>query len=79
MNRSRKATSSSRGGTAAHAYRSGVSDLPIGAWKEANTGRKSRFSGTTWFRLKDGKFVEELGQEGAPDVVLQQLGLVKAT
>ena len=53
------------------------SDLPIGSLDEANTGKTIRFTGTTWFRLRDGKIVEELGQEGALDAV-RQLGLIRA-
>lgn len=51
-------------------------DLPIGSLDEANTGKTMRFTGTTWLRLRDGKIVEELGQEGALDAV-RQLGLIK--
>lgn len=50
-------------------------DLPVGALSEANTGKTIRFTGASWFGLKDGKIVNELGQEGAL-TALQQLGLV---
>jgi predicted ester cyclase len=50
-------------------------DLPIGALPHPNSGREMRFSGTTIFRLQDGKIVEETGEEAAL-VALQQLGLI---
>lgn len=50
-------------------------DLPVGALTEANTGKVMRFTGTSWLELKDGKIINELGQEGAL-TALQQLGLV---
>jgi predicted ester cyclase len=50
------------------------SDLPVGALL-AKTGKKIRFTGTTVFRIENGKVAEELGQEGAL-TALQQLGLV---
>jgi hypothetical protein len=40
-----------------------------------NTSKEMYFSGTTIFTLKDGKIVEEVGEEGAL-TALQQLGLV---
>lgn len=49
-------------------------DLPIGALP-AGTGRKMKFTGTTVFKIVDGKIVEEFGEEGAL-TALQQLGLV---
>ena len=49
-------------------------DLPAGQL-EANTGREIHFSGTTIFTLRDGKIVEETGEEGAL-TALQQLGLI---
>ncbi|KUJ07697.1 NTF2-like protein [Mollisia scopiformis] len=51
------------------------SDLPAGALDQANIGREIHFSGTTIFTLRDGKIVEETGEEGAL-TALQQLGLV---
>lgn len=51
------------------------SDLAVGALDEANTGKKMFFSGITIFTLKDGKIVDETGEEGAL-TALQQLGLV---
>ena len=51
-------------------------DLPVGSLP-ARSGRKMKFTGTTVFRLKDGKIVEEIGEEGAL-TALQQLGLVSA-
>ncbi|KAI5921985.1 SnoaL-domain-containing protein [Camillea tinctor] len=51
-------------------------DLAVGALDEPNTGKKMRFSGMTIFTLKDGKIVDETGEEGAL-TALQQLGLVK--
>lgn len=53
-------------------------DFPIGSLPEPNSGREMRFSGTTIFTLKDGKIVEELGEE-AGLLALQQLGLVSAS
>jgi predicted ester cyclase len=52
------------------------SDLPIGSLPAAS-GRNIRFTGTTVFRVVDGKIVEEIGQEGAL-TALQQLQLVPA-
>jgi predicted ester cyclase len=49
-------------------------DLPVGSLLEGS-GRKMKFTGTTVFKLKDGKIVEEIGEEGAL-TALQQLGLV---
>ncbi|WP_431921179.1 ester cyclase [Nonomuraea jabiensis] len=51
-------------------------DLPVGSLPAA-TGRKIHFSGTTVYRIKDGKVAEEVGQEGAL-TALQQLELVPA-
>lgn len=52
------------------------SDLAVGELATANTGKKMYFSGITIFTLKDGKIVDETGEEGAL-TALQQLGLVK--
>lgn len=49
-------------------------DLPIGALPEAS-GRSMRFTGTTVFRIENGKIAEEIGEEGAL-TALQQLGLL---
>lgn len=51
-------------------------DLAVGALETPNTGKKIHFSGTTIFTLRDGKIVDETGEEGAL-TALQQLGLVK--
>jgi predicted ester cyclase len=51
-------------------------DLPMGALP-ANSGRRMLFTGTTVFRIKNGKIVEEIGEEGAL-TALQQLGLCPA-
>ncbi|KAM0668941.1 hypothetical protein ACQRIU_002503 [Beauveria bassiana] len=51
------------------------SDLAVGSLDRPNTGKKIHFSGTTIFTLKDGKIVDETGEEGAL-TALQQLGLV---
>jgi predicted ester cyclase len=51
-------------------------DLAVGALPESNTGKEMRFSGMTIFTLKDGKIVDETGEEGAL-TALQQLGLVQ--
>jgi predicted ester cyclase len=50
-------------------------DFPIGSLPSPNSGKEMRFSGTTIFRLQDGKIIEETGEEAAL-VALQQLGLV---
>jgi predicted ester cyclase len=50
--------------------------LPMGALP-ANSGRRMLVTGTTVFRIKDGKIVEEIGEEGAL-TALQQLGLCPA-
>lgn len=50
--------------------------LPIGSLPVANSGKEMRFSGTTIFRLKDGKIEEEIGEESGL-LAMQQLGLVK--
>ncbi|KAE9370973.1 SnoaL-domain-containing protein [Stipitochalara longipes BDJ] len=52
-------------------------DLPIGGLPEPNSGREMRFSGTTIYTLKEGKIVEETGEE-AGLLALQQLGLIPA-
>jgi predicted ester cyclase len=52
------------------------SDLPVGSLPAAS-GKKIRFTGTTVFRIKDGKITEEIGEESAL-TALQQLGLVPA-
>lgn len=48
--------------------------LPLGSLPAA-TGKTIRFTGTTVFRIVDGKVKEEIGEEGAL-TALQQLGLV---
>lgn len=50
-------------------------DLPAGQLDVANSGREIHFSGTTIFTLRDGKIIEETGEEGAL-TALQQLGLI---
>lgn len=50
-------------------------DLAVGALTASNTGKKMFFSGTTIFTLRDGKIVDETGEEGAL-TALQNLGLV---
>lgn len=50
------------------------SDLPVGALPEAS-GRKMRFTGTTVFKLENGRIVEEIGEEGAL-TALQNLQLL---
>ncbi|OJJ35392.1 hypothetical protein ASPWEDRAFT_155134 [Aspergillus wentii DTO 134E9] len=52
-------------------------DLAVGKLDRPNTGREVYFSGTTIFTLKDGKIVDEIGEEQAL-TALQQLGLVAA-
>ena len=49
-------------------------DLPVGALPAAS-GRQVRFTGTTVFRIENGKIVEEIGEEGAL-LALQQLNLI---
>jgi hypothetical protein len=48
--------------------------MVVGGLETPNTGKEIHFSGTTIFTLKDGKIVEETGEEGAL-TALQQLGL----
>lgn len=50
------------------------SDLPVGKLPAAS-GKKIRFTGTSVFRIENGKIAEEIGEEGAL-VALQQLDLV---
>ncbi len=50
------------------------SDLPVGSLPSAS-GKKMRFTGTSIFRIKDGKVAEEIGEEGAL-TALSHLGLV---
>lgn len=52
----------------------GFKDLPVGSLP-ANSGRKMKFTGTTVFRIENGKIAEEIGEEGAL-TALQQLGLL---
>ncbi|MEN3230268.1 ester cyclase [Methylorubrum rhodesianum] len=49
-------------------------DMALGSLP-ANSGRSMRFTGTTVFKLRDGKIVEEIGEEGAL-TALQGLGIV---
>lgn len=51
-------------------------ELPIGSLPPA-TGKRIHFSGTTIYRVENGKIAEEIGQEQAL-TALQQLGLVPA-
>lgn len=55
---------------------SAFSDWPVGSLP-ANTGRKMRFTGTTVFRVVDGKVKEEIGLDDGLTALLQ-LELVKA-
>ncbi|KAE8412667.1 hypothetical protein BDV36DRAFT_287665 [Aspergillus pseudocaelatus] len=50
-------------------------DLAVGQLDKPNTGKEIYFSGTTIFTLKNGKIVDEIGEEQAL-TALQQLGLV---
>lgn len=50
-------------------------DLPMGKLDSSNTGKEIQFSGTTIYTLREGKIVEEIGEEGAL-TALQQLGIV---
>lgn len=50
------------------------SALPVGSLP-ANSGKKIYFTGTTVYRVIDGKIAEEIGEEGAL-TALQQLGVV---
>lgn len=50
-------------------------DLPVGALPRANTGKTMRFTGTSWLEVRDGKIVNEPGQECAL-AALQQLVLI---
>jgi len=51
------------------------SDLPAGVLP-ANSGKYIEFSGMSFFKLKDGKIVEELGEEDALKAAFQ-LGVVQ--
>lgn len=51
-------------------------DLPVGSLPTPNTGKEIRFSGTTVFKLRDNKIVEEIGEESAL-VALHQLGCLR--
>ncbi|KAL9489786.1 hypothetical protein ACSS6W_002063 [Trichoderma asperelloides] len=51
-------------------------ELPVGSLSVPNTGKEMRFSGTTIYRLHNGKIIEETGEESGL-VALQQLGLIK--
>ena len=50
-------------------------DLPLGALHQPNSGKEIQFSGTTIYTLRDGKIIEEIGEEGAL-TALQQLGII---
>ncbi|KAI9038736.1 uncharacterized protein KD926_010471 [Aspergillus affinis] len=50
-------------------------DLAVGKLDRPSTGREVYFSGTTIFTMKNGKIVDEIGEEQAL-TALQQLGLV---
>ncbi len=54
---------------------SAFADLLVGTLPDA-TGRKMHFIGTTVFRLKDGKIVEEVGLNDGL-TALQQLGIIR--
>jgi len=49
--------------------------MVYGDFNKGNTGKKMEFSGTTVFKMKDGRIAEEMGEEGAI-TALSQLGLV---
>ena len=49
-------------------------DLPVGSLPAAS-GKKVRFTGTSVFKIQNGKIIEEIGEEGAL-TALQQLDLV---
>ncbi|KAH0525619.1 hypothetical protein TsFJ059_007966 [Trichoderma semiorbis] len=51
-------------------------DLPVGSLPEPNTGKEMRFSGTTIYKLENGKILEETGEESGL-VAMQQLGFIK--
>ncbi|KAH0494610.1 hypothetical protein TgHK011_001226 [Trichoderma gracile] len=51
-------------------------DLPVGSLPVPNTRKEMRFSGTTIYKLENGKIVEETGEESGL-VAMQQLGLLK--
>lgn len=44
---------------------------PYGGVLPENSGTKIFFSGTTVFKLKNGKIISEIGEEGAIDALLQ--------
>ncbi|KGQ04072.1 hypothetical protein BBAD15_g10691 [Beauveria bassiana D1-5] len=51
------------------------SDLAVGCLDKPKTGKKMYFSGTTIFTLKDGKIIDETGEEGTM-TAMQNLGMV---
>jgi predicted ester cyclase len=53
-----------------------LTSLPVGRIG-AGSGKKIRFTGTTVFRITNGKIAEEVGEEGAL-TALQQLGVIPA-
>ncbi|KAK5798653.1 hypothetical protein VI817_004943 [Penicillium citrinum] len=50
-------------------------DLAVGKLDKSNTGKEVHVSGTTIFILKNGKIVDEIGEEQAL-TALQKLGLL---
>ncbi len=54
-----------------------MTDLPLGGLPEANTGKTTRFTGTTILKVEDGLITEEIGLDGGVSV-LRQLGLIVA-
>ncbi|MFV0494052.1 ester cyclase [Mycobacterium sp.] len=55
-----------------------LTELPYGGPIPAGSGRKVFFGGTSIVKIGNGKIVEEIGQEGAIDALLQ-LGAVNET
>lgn len=51
-------------------------EFAVGGLIQSNSGRRIFLTGMAIFRLEGGLIVEEIGEEGASDVV-QQLGLYK--
>ncbi|KAM0262788.1 hypothetical protein ACHAQJ_001582 [Trichoderma viride] len=51
-------------------------ELPVGSLPVPNTGKEMRFSGTTIYKLQNGKILEETGEESGL-VAMKQLGLIK--
>lgn len=56
-----------------------ITELPYGPDIDAATNRTIRFSGTSVLRIVDGQVVEDHGQEGGIDALLQLEAVIEAT